>query len=77
MAAMAKMSDATKLRHTLEVNMAVIMAAFLLAVMSGGLYLWKPSSFQFGMVCIWLSVGSSATLLYHARKKKLKALDPD
>jgi hypothetical protein len=71
------MSEATKIRHSLDVNAAVVKFALLFTVMWAGLYLWKHTSLHLWMLCLWSAVGIVGVFVYRARKRKLKALDPD
>ncbi|MFZ0338788.1 MAG: hypothetical protein WAL45_12200 [Terracidiphilus sp.] len=77
MAAMIDMSQPANVRQALDSTAAAIKVALFLTAMSGGLYIWKHSSFELGMFCLWLGVSILAMLVYRARKRKLKALDPD
>lgn len=71
------MSEPANIRQALDATSAAMKVALFLAVMSAGFYLWKHSSFELGMVCLWSAVGMLAMLVYRVRKTKLKALDPD
>ncbi len=74
---MGNMSDATKIRHALDVNLATVKIALLFTVIWAGLYLWKHTSLHVWMLCLWSAVSIVGMLVYHMRKRKLKALDPD
>jgi hypothetical protein len=71
------MSEATKIRQALDVNSAAVRIALLLTVAWAGLYLWKRTSLDLWMVCLWLAVSVVGMLVYRVRERKLKALDPD
>lgn len=52
--------------------------ALLLAVgtvMFAGLYLWKHTSFDLWMACLWAATSIFIVFVYCAHKRKLKALD--
>ena len=52
--------------------------ALLLAVgtlMFAGLYLWKHTSFDLWMACLWMATSIFIVFVYRAHKRKLKALD--
>jgi hypothetical protein len=71
------MSEATKIRQALGVNLAAVKIMLLFAVMWTGLYLWKHTALHLSMLCLWSAVSILGMLVYRARKRKLKALDPD
>lgn len=77
MGAMTDMSEASKVRQALDMNATAVKIALLFAVMWAGLFLWKRTSLDLWMLCMWLALGIAGMLVYRARKRKLKALDPD
>lgn len=70
-------SETTNIRQALDSTAAAMKVALVLTVMFAGLYLWKHTSLNLWMVCLWLAVCMLAMLVYRVRKRKLKALDPD
>lgn len=74
---MGNVSGATKIRQALDVNSATVKIALLFTVMWAGLYLWKRTLLDLGMVCVWAGVSVLGILVYRVRKRKLKVLDPD
>jgi hypothetical protein len=74
MAEMADMSDPANIRQALDTTTAAMKVALLLIVLSAGLYLWRHSSFELGMVCLWSAIFVLAALVYRVRKRKLKTL---
>ena len=76
-AAMADMSEATKIRQALGPNLAAAKIALVFVVMWAGMYLWKRTALHLSMLCLWSAVSIVSLLVYRARKRKLHALDPD
>ena len=74
---MTDMNEPAKIRQALDTTAAAMKVALFLTAMSAGLYLWKHRSFELRMVCLWLAVSILGMVVYLARKRKLKALDPD
>jgi ABC-type bacteriocin/lantibiotic exporter with double-glycine peptidase domain len=71
------MSEATKIRQALGVNLATVKIALVFVVMWAGLYLWKHTALHLWMLCLWSAISIVGLLVYRARKRKLQALDSD
>lgn len=73
----ANMSDPAKMSQALDGSEAATKLFGLLAVINAGAYLWKPHALELGMVVMWVVLCVITILVSRARRKKLKALDPD
>jgi ABC-type bacteriocin/lantibiotic exporter with double-glycine peptidase domain len=67
---MTDMSEPAKIRQALDSTAAGIKVALLLTVMSAGLYLWKHTSLQLQMLCLWLAVTILGMVVYRVRRRK-------
>jgi hypothetical protein len=73
----ANMSDPAKIRQALDGSEAATKVFGFLAALYAAGYIWKRHTLELGMTITWVALCVFTILVSRARRKKLKALDPD